>query len=241
MSVKHGSTEFSSTKRFIHAFEHQELIRKLKDLVTRGGRVVLAGEPIFARSSHWPPAVPFSWGPRLDGLSIRSMRAHGWCELGFQREYLVEAFMRSGWLISYSPGTGSDRGQVYAATLSDNEINCGGPLTFATIKVDDGWHEGEGGRRWTAGNASIALDQTRRSKGVDIVLINFLPVVRHGRLIVRDSTRSFSVAPGETTNLTLNLPIDYDFLEIRCDPVRISEVAPGSSDPRCVRDRGIHH
>jgi hypothetical protein len=47
----------------------------------------------------WEVAIPFAWGPRTDLLSVYSMRANGWLELGFRESYLVEAATRAGWVI----------------------------------------------------------------------------------------------------------------------------------------------
>ena len=74
---------------FHHALDHQKLLLRLRDLLTPSGSIVLAGEPILGPHDYYRPTLPYAWGPRLDGLSLRVMRAYGWCELGYAREYLV--------------------------------------------------------------------------------------------------------------------------------------------------------
>lgn len=74
---------------FHHSSDHLELLRSLHDSVTQDGALLFGAEPIG------PMAYP--WGPRLDGLSLWSMRHDHWLELGFTREYFDEALRRCGW------------------------------------------------------------------------------------------------------------------------------------------------
>ncbi|WP_424813132.1 class I SAM-dependent methyltransferase [Roseococcus sp. YIM B11640] len=90
---------------FFEAFHHcpdmPGLLSRLRDRVAPGGRIILCGEPLIPDGMTDGP-VPYAWGPRLDALSIESIR-RGWMELGFQYSYLIEAFHRTGWAPSYFP------------------------------------------------------------------------------------------------------------------------------------------
>jgi len=74
---------------FHHCADHVAMLEGLHDVVRPGGPVIFAGEPIGD--------MPYPWGPRLDGLSLWSMRTYGWLELGFRSRYFTEALSRTGW------------------------------------------------------------------------------------------------------------------------------------------------
>ena len=40
--------------------------------------------------------MPYPWGPRLDGESLRAIRRFGWMEVGFDEAYLFELLERVG-------------------------------------------------------------------------------------------------------------------------------------------------
>ncbi len=74
---------------FHHCADHLEMLCRLRRIVTTGGRLAFAAEPV-AR-------LAYPWGLRLDGLSLWSTRAYGWLELGFDTGYFAEALARTGW------------------------------------------------------------------------------------------------------------------------------------------------
>lgn len=82
---------------FHHSLEHQRLVEHFDAMLAPGGRVVFGAEPVIDPDGPWKMAVPYPWGPRLDGLSLRQMRKYGWMELGFQTPYFRELLDRSGW------------------------------------------------------------------------------------------------------------------------------------------------
>jgi SAM-dependent methyltransferase len=79
---------------FHHFLDHFSL---LKILVTSHlspiGKIALAGEPILRESNS---ILPYPWGIRLDGESLRAMRKWGWLELGFTEAYVRNMFARIG-------------------------------------------------------------------------------------------------------------------------------------------------
>jgi SAM-dependent methyltransferase len=79
---------------FHHFLEHEALLARCRAWLEPGGVVALAAEPIVSSLS---PIVPYPWGPRLDGESLRAMAAFGWMELGFRRDYLDALIARQGW------------------------------------------------------------------------------------------------------------------------------------------------
>lgn len=82
---------------FHHCLDHASVLAMLRDVVNEDGLIVFGQEPIIEPGSYWINAVPYPWGPRLDGLSLRAMMVHGWMELGFQEPYLDEVLTRTGW------------------------------------------------------------------------------------------------------------------------------------------------
>jgi SAM-dependent methyltransferase len=82
---------------FHHALAHQELVEAFDRILSPDGFAVFGAEPIIDPDGIWKLAVPYPWGPRLDGLSLRAMRRHGWMELGFHQRYFADLLDRSGW------------------------------------------------------------------------------------------------------------------------------------------------
>ncbi len=75
---------------FHHLMDHQACLRALLDQhMQPDGKVVLAAEPILPDTSD---ILPYPWGPRLDGESLRAMRNWGWLELGYTEGYLRALF-----------------------------------------------------------------------------------------------------------------------------------------------------
>jgi SAM-dependent methyltransferase len=82
---------------FHHSLRHNDLLKSLSnEILKEDGMVVFGPEPVIDPDGPWQHAVPYPWGPRLDGLSLRAMRTHGWMELGFQNAYFTEALRRAG-------------------------------------------------------------------------------------------------------------------------------------------------
>lgn len=78
---------------FHHCLDFKAVIPRLKAMLKPGGRILMAGEPIFA-APH--PTLPYPWGIRLDGECVAVMRQRGWMELGFHEDYLLGVFAGAG-------------------------------------------------------------------------------------------------------------------------------------------------
>lgn len=74
---------------FHHSFEFPSLIDKIKRLLNQDGILILAGEPII-KNWHQP------WGIRDDSQTLWAVRKHGWMELGFDEDFLLELFYDKG-------------------------------------------------------------------------------------------------------------------------------------------------
>ncbi len=101
---------------FHHSIEFQALLRRLRDRLKPGGRVILCGEPVVFENF---PGIPYPWGPRLDALSVFCIRRFGWMELGFTHSFLTEAVRRAGWKIAFHPFPDCGRAQLYVLEPAD--------------------------------------------------------------------------------------------------------------------------
>jgi 2-polyprenyl-3-methyl-5-hydroxy-6-metoxy-1,4-benzoquinol methylase len=100
---------------FHHAFDHVALVERLHDVVADDGMLVIAADVVLDKANPFRPAVPFPWGPRLDLLSLRAMRTHGWMELGFQEEYFLALLERAGWAVTRHDCPQTSRGTLWVA------------------------------------------------------------------------------------------------------------------------------
>ena len=111
---------------FHHLMDHQACLRALLgDHMRPDGKVILAAEPIMPGTSD---ILPYPWGPRLDGESLRAMRNWGWLELGYTERYLRELFHELGlgfqWFRS-------------AAAAPHSELVIGSRATFGVVDLGD--------------------------------------------------------------------------------------------------------
>jgi len=95
---------------FHHCIAFDKIIPKFSSLLTDNGKIILAGEPIF---NQLCPDLPYLWGFRLDWENVAVMRIRGWLELGFQRDFLLALFARSGFACSEHSDPNSHWAQVY--------------------------------------------------------------------------------------------------------------------------------
>lgn len=75
---------------FHHCSDHLALIKSFNELVSPGGIVMFAAEPIIE-------SFPLPWGIRLDGESCWAIRGNGWLELGFKESYFINTMKKYGW------------------------------------------------------------------------------------------------------------------------------------------------
>lgn len=78
---------------FHHSLNHRETLKKAVNHLKPNGIIAFAAEPIIKSETDY---LPYPWGPRLDGESIRAIRKHGWIELGFSESYFYEMLRKSG-------------------------------------------------------------------------------------------------------------------------------------------------
>ena len=218
---------------FHHALHHAVVLEKLKPLLAEGGFILFSGEPIVDPASV---LVPFAWGPRLDGISVRSMRKFGWCELGFQRPYFVERLMRSGYLVTHSPCPVTGRGDCFMAKPMpiNEDIAMGLPYLLEVHGSNSGWHEGEVSHRWTSDRALFTLPQMPHLDSATVRVVNYLPEVQQILLRCGPVSVSASLASGERATLTLKLPRGERYIVITTPAKRPQDVLQENADSRCL-------
>ncbi|MGO4316721.1 class I SAM-dependent methyltransferase [Agrobacterium sp. MCAB5] len=96
---------------FHHCFDFIEVIPKLKAALNPGGKILLGGEPMLAKDD---PA----WSLRTDGHALWAIRSHGWMELGFREDFLIDVFKSNGFTCTAHPCEASGAsGFIYAFHL----------------------------------------------------------------------------------------------------------------------------
>jgi len=98
---------------FHHALNFNEIIKKLKNRLNHGGFILFCGEPIADQFVDW---LPYPWGPRLDGDSVRAILTEGWMELGFTNGFFSEMLKLNGFHVERLPFQKCGRALIYKAS-----------------------------------------------------------------------------------------------------------------------------
>jgi len=172
---------------FHHVLDHRVCLRELlRNHMEFDAKVILAAEPIFEkRCAH----LPYPWGPRLDGQSLRAMRRWGWLELGFTKAYIKQLFKEfdlsftwtknpDGWplsqiIVGYKEDNPvnktHDSGIRYPAELSDGiDFSVDGMPQY--ISAYEGLASVEPWGRWTLGDAVRIKTAQRLPENVSVKL-----------------------------------------------------------------------
>ena len=218
---------------FHHALDHHGLVGALREQLDPAGFVVFAGEPILAHDDHFRPTLPYAWGPRLDGLSLRAMRAYGWCELGFAREYFVELLMRAGFVLSYRHDPRAGRASAYVARLRGDTVDLAGPCLLEAWGAPECWHPGEGNIRWSRTEfAAIPVDCGGEWTHIVLEAANHLPIPQSVQFRFGDQVETADLRPEGTITLRFSRTESDDRIEIRCPVHRPCDLGFGSDDTR---------
>ena len=93
-SLKYDAALFYES--FHHCSNPFTFLDHLYDMIKDTGIICFAAEPIVRGFAEY---LPYSWGIRLDGMSVWSMRKFGWLEFGFEQSFFIEMLNRSGFSV----------------------------------------------------------------------------------------------------------------------------------------------
>lgn len=77
---------------FHHAYDHLRLLDSIPNLLSPGGILALAGEPMNEN-------LPYDWGLNPAGEALWQIRTHGWFELVFKESYLRATLERKNFSV----------------------------------------------------------------------------------------------------------------------------------------------
>jgi len=201
---------------FHHCLDFASVIPELERMLAPGGRILLAGEPIFRGEQ---PYMPLPWGIRLDWQATAVMRIRGWMELGFREDFLTRQFMNSGLVWSHHAVPQAGPANLYEFKRWD----CSVSLEHWSLSLDEtqGWRPAaQPDGRWSRGNARLRLPRHRGA--VEITCRCHHENGRSVTMTLGDEKIEFNLAQGETR--TVSLPMygqpDQD-LHIVCNTDRL--------------------
>jgi SAM-dependent methyltransferase len=224
---------------FHHAIDFMPLLRRLRQRLSPGGRLILCGEPI---AEHETSSIPYKWGPRLDGLSAFCIKRYGWMELGFTRDFIFDAMDRTGWHIQAHPFPSCRRADAYVAV--PKMLLLPGEKWFLAVGTEQAevylndvdWFNAEGSHRWTRRDVAVVKlpDYTGLSGDIVISVGNLLPIEKEMKVLCGDIS-SIVLLPPNTENKQIELVgCRATTISIETMLHRISDVISGSLDDRQV-------
>jgi SAM-dependent methyltransferase len=189
---------------FHHAFDHLDVLRRLRHCVLRsGGVLVLAAEPVH-------PEFPVPWGIRPDGHALWAVRRHKWMELGFQEDYLLRALLREGFLVSRTrvDALGSF-GVLYRAQLHDGRVCLSETLLPGTEAAS--WAPVPPTSEsclWAQVDSRVTLDGNPKWISITVMISNHLPVPLNATMDAGGAGPAIRhrFKPGEQFELRISLP-----------------------------------
>jgi len=190
---------------FHHASDPVGVLRKLRERLVPGGRVVFAGEPIVE-----DPARPWlgPWGVRLDGQSVSAMRQLGCHEIGFSRSYFVSMLMRNGFVVSFHSCKETTIGDAWVAKLGDGIFN----LNNITLPPDEdatwgpGHSDPKASHRFATDKSCVTLHDDPVWNSVRVTLHNYLSVPLTAIVAVGKESSQVAVSPAAEATVELPLP-----------------------------------
>lgn len=215
---------------FHHWVDHQQELKNLYNFLKEDGFICFSGEPIIAPELNHKckDIIPYYWGPRLDGESIRSINEFGWMELGFTQNYFIDLCIRSGFTVEFFPSPMHWRGDCYIARPIHKNFPIDRNILIKTYSGESGWYQSEGSHIWTNGHAWLPIPQINYTS-VSIAMQNFSSIKITVRLFTNVSDEvilNLECNEKKVVNVSLNLGSDY--LQI----ISPNFIPSGSNDTR---------
>lgn len=216
---------------FHHCFEHQEALAKIRNKLKPGGFLLFSGEPIIPRGSPESAMVPYPWGLRLDGESVRSISEFGWMELGFSEDYFGELLMRHGFSLRYVASPATWRGHCFIATPYADSFPILEDVFIRAYDRPCGWHASESTHRWTNGSGLLPLPRTGASR-VTVEFKNLQATKIEVRIDAGGAPVTLRVARGAEATATVLPGTNARFLTIDSPSFVPAKQTRGSLDDR---------
>jgi SAM-dependent methyltransferase len=178
---------------FHHAFNHVDVLRRLRrDVLRPGGVLILGAEPVH-------PDFPVPWGIRPDGHALWAVRHQKWMELGFQEEYLIRALLREGFVVSRTQvETLGLFGLLYRARLHEKSVRLGETLLPDTEAAS--WAPVSSSQepwRWAQVDSRATLDCNPAWAAITVKVSNRLPVPLNAAIDASSDRRVLGIAVDE--------------------------------------------
>jgi SAM-dependent methyltransferase len=151
---------------FHHCADHLGLLRNLHAMTTRDGLIAFAAEPVAD--------FPFPWGfVRTDGLTLWSIRRHGWYELGFDTSYFFRTLLLYGWLPERQTSDVAHSADVIIARKSLGHYN----LAELNLPPDEAmtWATPDPEHRFTTARSVMSCSRHSPVREIEFCLSNFAP------------------------------------------------------------------
>ncbi len=165
---------------FHHCSDHRGLVAKLADVITPGGRVFFAAEPVTE-------SFPVPWGVRTDGESLWAIRRNGWLELGFQESYFLRMLAHAGWVVTKHTTDSTHLGVIFEARRAGGSY----PVCGRTLPPDEEatWQpleESDSTSRYTTARSELSVERGGPFGLASVGVVNTSPLdlpyrVSHGR------------------------------------------------------------
>lgn len=214
---------------FHHCLDHFETLSRIRQTLACDGFICLAGEPIIRAGSPNKLCVPYAWGPRLDGESLRSISEFGWMELGYSEEYFIDLCMRAGFAVEFHPNPLFERGNVYIARPLRGCFPILSRALISTWEGKSGWHTAEATHRWTDGDAWLPLPRAI-VRSARVTVVNFQPTTIEVIVSADQEERRLLMTTGQRSTINIDLPEGASSLLIR---------SPSFTPPDDTRKLGV--
>jgi len=206
---------------------------RLADMLTPDGSIYFAGEPIVPAGDYYEDSVPYMWGPRLDGLSLRAMREHGWCELGFREQYFVHLLMKNGFTVRKEINHQNGRASYYVAEPSKGVVRIADGHLIDSCTKGQQWHQPEGQHVWTSARSHVPLDKCHRWSEVEFLFRNPRPFLLEVE-VQSEETHRISIPAAGVKSLRMKMPTKLDEIAIVCKSFVPREHHPESTAHRVL-------
>ncbi len=218
---------------FHHCFDHFNALLRIRELLKPNGFICFSGEPIISAEAPDPMILPYPWGLRLDGESMRSIAEFGWMELGYCEPYFMALLGRCGYTVERKRCPGFSRGDVYIARKFDDRYPIDRDTLISSHNGKSGWHSSEGTHRWTKGDAWFPLPATGYDT-VGVRMENAGPKPTDVLISGPCESKQLTLESGKETRVVLTLPASGGDLRIQSGTFVPKDVDPSSTDWRTL-------